>query len=95
VGRDTTTVQASSGKPDRFYGQEESESAPGRVGANVEAENVATVLTVAQWGQRKPVVEWLWSLWESGTGDGPVGGWSSSGGQRGSKLALRRLARKP
>jgi len=49
----------------------------GAVGANVEAENVSTIrITVAQWGQRKPV---MGVAVESGAGDGLVwGGWSSS-----------------
>ena len=52
----------------------------GAVGANVEAESVATIrITVAQWGQRKPVRGVVVEFVESGAGDGPVwGGWSSS-----------------
>ena len=44
----------------------------GAVGANVEAENVSMIrITVAQWGQRKPVIG---AAVESGAGDGSASG---------------------
>ena len=52
---------------DRLCGQEESWGV--LLGVNVEAENVSTIrITVAQWGQRKPVMGVAMEL--SGAGDG-------------------------
>ena len=60
---------------DRFCGQEESWTVLLGVGVDVEAENVSTTrITVAQWGQRKPVMGVAVEFVESGAGDGPVWG---------------------